>query len=153
MPQQVFRRLRRGVGHVGKQPEGRHVSKKAAIRPAEVAGAEHAAAGRRGDLRQILRQVQVPGKIVSGPGGDVPECRPGLLRDAHQAGHSFIQRPVAAAAHHPVITRAGRRRLYGVAMALGGVGGDLIASLGKYVQNIGKAVPDPLPPGVSIVYK
>lgn len=125
------------VGHVGKGAEGGHIDEKAVVEHPNVAGAGHAGHGGFGGLVHAFGQVQVPGEVIGGAGGDV--AHQGGRLQAHQAGDHLVEGSVAAAAYHPVVPAAdGGGHPSGVAGSLGGPGAGQVPCLGEGVQNGGE---------------
>lgn len=153
MAQHVFCRLGCGIRHVGEQAKGRHIGKVPAVGPPKVTSTRYAAAGHLGHLGHAPWQADVSGKIVGRAGGDIAQHRAVLLRNGHQAGDRLIEGAIPTTAYHPVIALAARRRTGGVPLALGGVGGDLIALGGEHVQHICQSAAGFLAPGPGVIDK
>ena len=140
MAQQVLVGLGGGVGHVGEQPEGRHVGKGPSRRLPHVDGPGRARPRRLRQLGQGAGQLQGAGEVVGGARRDVAQHRTLVRGQGQQALNRLVQGAVPSAAHHPVEPAAVLQDgAGGVPPPLGGVDGDLIALPGKDLHHVGQA--------------
>ena len=94
-----------------------------------------------GGLLQGFGQVQIAGKVVGGPRGQIAQHRPGV--QSQQTGDGLAEGAVSAAADDPVKPAAQLGGdTGGVRLALGGIGSHQISGLGKGVQQPRKVPAD-----------
>lgn len=103
-------------------------------------------------MSHIARNLQAPGKIVDRTGWDIAKRQ--FFLSPHHPFHHFIHGAVAAAADYQII---GIRKFFHHRCSIfgrtGGMNGDLITCLRKYIDNIKQLISDLSSAGHGIIHE
>ena len=118
--QGVLRLLGRGVGRLGKGPEGGHIGEIPSVMGPQIQGMGGALHHRPGRLLHGGGDPQAGGKVVGAAVGQIAHRR--AVFQLHQARQRLVEGAVSAGAHHQVIVPA----------PLGGEAGGVPGGLGQH---------------------
>ena len=156
MPQHIFHVLRRLIGHICKKSKSRNIDKNIIhiIIPEGSDITMEVSAFHNSLCRpyHVLGQSKTSPEIIGASRGNIADrCSHTAL---NYACHHFVQCSITAAAHHQVISLPASGHGHScVVMFQCGHYGNLISGSRKYIQNIGKFIPDLRFSSFWIIYK